>query len=290
MITVLVVSHERSGTHFLIDSISRNFRNAVFPVIRPSYSSLENLFLPHDKRITEKFYDFLFDRSPEGGVKLFKTHILPLEFEMALERKDYFPDRRDREIVDYLYNCAPKIYIQRDVKDVMVSLFHYMKSGGGLHVAMAERIAEISFSEFIRLPNFHIMPCRSFSDIDKNLVTYWTNHTKQWHKKKIISVTFEELKTNFLAAIQRLSVDLNINHLLLENISPSALPPSPKHPENLMERVFFKIKKRLGFPKIDLSTAVQPRKGIIGDHRSHFSREDYVFVRENLGSYGNPVR
>lgn len=283
MKTVLIVSHERSGTHFLIDSIRKNFRNAIFPAIRPSYSSVENLFLPHDKNVTRKFYDFLFNESSKEGIKLFKTHLLPMEFEIALKNEDYFSDIRDREIVSYLYNYTPKVYIKRDVHDLLVSLFHYMKNGGGLQVAMRERIADISFSEFIRLPNYHIMPCRSFSEIDKNLITYWANHVKQWQKKEVVLITFEELKKNFMDTLNKLAIDLEIRHFLLENISPPDLPIPPDPPKSIVGKAFLRIKNKMSIPKNELSTAVLPRKGIIGDHKTHFSDDDYVFVRESLG-------
>ena len=47
---IIISSHPRSGTHFLIDSLIFNSSILSFPKIRPSYSTLENLILAHDKK------------------------------------------------------------------------------------------------------------------------------------------------------------------------------------------------------------------------------------------------
>lgn len=276
---ILVISHERSGTHFLIDSLVNNFKNVVFPVMRPSFSTVENLLLPHDKGVAEAFHSFLFRDNDGEGAKIFKTHLLPDEFELALNTENYFAFPQDRESVEYLYRHALKIYISRDVRDVMVSRYHYMKSGGGLHIAMDQKFSELTVSQFIRLPNYHIMPCRSFAVYDKNLITYWKYHTNTWKRQYVSHVTYEDLKTNFTSVIKAIGTQLDIGHLLIANISqPAFSKPSANF--------FVKIRNRglrlLRLKKNDKITAVKPRIGVIGDHATCFNEDDYRFIDKNL--------
>jgi len=278
---ILIVSHQRSGTHFLIDSIVKNFNNAVFPHIRPSFSTVENLLLPHDNQVTENFYNFLFSDKNDAKIKIFKTHLLPDEFEIVLNNKIYFPNLKDRKIVEYIYKNCTKIYITRDVYDVIVSLYYYMKNGGGLQNAMRQRLAEISLYDFIRMPNYHIMPCRGFSDFDRNIITYWSYHIKQWSKNNVLHVSFEDLTKNFEKTIHAIAEKLDKTDLLVENISkPIMKRPSRYRILDVTRKI---IKRILKIKSNNFeSTAVKPRKGIIGDHKTIFSEEDYDFIKKQL--------
>jgi len=273
MAILLVISHPRSGTHFLIDSIVRNFKNTKFPRIRPSFASVENLFLFHDSKVSEMFHNYVFNDMGEE-IRIVKTHILPDEFEAALGNGRYFSNIKDKRIVEYLYNEAQKIYISRDVKDVIISWYYYHKNGAGLHNAMKLRIQEATISEFMRSPNYHIMPCRSFSDFDQNLIRYWKYHNEQWEGKDVIKVRYEGLKNTFVQTIRYIAKELGKENSLIEDITK---PPFLKQSDNfLIKRIQYRIKRMLGV------TAVSPRKGVIGDHKSHFSPDDYRFIENEL--------
>lgn len=275
MKTILVVSHPRSGTHFLIDSIMRNFRDMEFPHIRPSFPSMENLLLYHDRNVSDMFHDYVF--SSNGKNRIVKTHILPDEFEMALNSKKYFPNPKDRRIMEHVYFNAEKLYISRDVKDVMVSWFYYHKSGAALHGAMASRIQDATLPEFIRFSNHHIMPCRGFSDFDENLITYWSYHNKRWKEQNVISLQYEDLKCNFERTMRYIASKLNVEDMLLPDITK---PPFIKLSSNKwINRIKYRISRKLGI------TAVQPRKGVVGDHKSHLLPDDYAFIDRSSRIY-----
>lgn len=272
---ILVSGHSRSGTHFIIDAIVRNFKGAMFSVIRPGFPSVENLFNPHDKGVTERFYDYVFSGDNDNEIRICKTHIIAEEFDMALSRDDYFVNDKDKQIVDYLYNQAKIIYMTRDVRDVLVSMYRFMRLGGGYQSGLRGRLADATVSEFVRSPNYRVMPCRAFSEIDKNLVYYWANHVKQWQKPNIYQMHYAELKNNFEKNIKDMSKALNWDHLLADNISE---PKVSKVSGGFFSRLphFLKLKLQ---PKD--STAVSPYKGVVGSHKSHFNEEDYAFIEAN---------
>ena len=57
---IFIISHPRSGTHFTIDSLRINLGSQVnFGNIRPSYSTIENLILPHDPEINEEWIKWI---------------------------------------------------------------------------------------------------------------------------------------------------------------------------------------------------------------------------------------
>ena len=73
----IIASHPRSGTHFLIDSIQLNLPKISFPQIRPSFATLENIILPHDKEIFGLWINWLKKCDDENLNPIIKTHCLP---------------------------------------------------------------------------------------------------------------------------------------------------------------------------------------------------------------------
>ena len=57
---ILVATHPRSGTHFLINSINLNFKNFEFSLIRGLYPTLEGLFWTHDNEYTKEWERYLY--------------------------------------------------------------------------------------------------------------------------------------------------------------------------------------------------------------------------------------
>ncbi|MGE0268301.1 MAG: sulfotransferase domain-containing protein [Candidatus Omnitrophota bacterium] len=288
---VLVISHQRSGTHFLIDSILNNIENTVFPEIRPSYSSIQNLLLPHDQEVTDRFYEYTFPKEHNTELRIFKTHILPEEFEIALHENGLPEDSKERIILEQLYYNSRKVYILRDPYDTLVSRFHYEKSGGGIYNAMESRLKEMTPSEYIRSFNYHIMPGRAMKDYDRNVVAYLAYHQKVWLMHDVIAVNYENLKNSFEETIKKLAASLGLQEHLKTNIrKPVILKPSNVIGSHFVYKVQRKILKWANIR----STVVKPRKGVVGDHKNYFSKEDYEFIdreiqRINEMAYG-PVR
>jgi hypothetical protein len=268
---VLVISHERSGTHFLIDSIVKNIESAIFPKIRPSFSSLENLFLPHDQSVTDEFYEYTFETE---GIKIFKTHMLPEEIETYRTQEAFFNSEKDLEIIKEVYENSYKIYIKRDVKDVLVSLFYYMKKGGGLHNAMKQRVKQENISDFIRSTNFRIMPSRGFEEKkDGNLVKYWNYHNSTWKESADVFINYRNLKKDFVGTIEEIAKELNVENELVDDIQkPEFLKPTGNV-------ILDKIRARMAW-LLYKNSSVAPRKGVIGDYKNHFSKNDLEFIEK----------
>ncbi|MCA9405513.1 MAG: sulfotransferase domain-containing protein [Candidatus Omnitrophica bacterium] len=273
---ILVCGHSRSGNHFTIDSLVKNFKDASFGIFRPGYAAIENLVVPHDSGVTELFYDFIFNYNKDQEIRICKTHLLPEEIETALSRDDYFLNKKDRVIIDFLYNEAKVIYIQRDVKDVMVSLYYFMKLGGGYQVGLRERLAHMSIAEFIRSPNYHIYPPRGFADFDRNRIVYWAYHVQQWMKRKVCPIQYETLSQDFESTLKKISEYCGGEEILRNDLSK---PSMSDQKNSLINRVLKKLRIKLSSKE---STAVSPYKGISGSHKAHFSDEDYRFIDKNI--------
>lgn len=281
---ILVISHARSGNHLIIDSMRKNFNHTNFLVHRPSFSTVENLFLPHDHKVTDAFYDFTFNNQNDG-INIYKTHLLPEEFEKALSTPNFFSNPKDKEIVQFLYEKAEKVFIHRDVHDAMTSWFIFCKKGGGLHLLTKERIAAADLSEFIRLPNFWIMPCRGFEQYDQNLITYWAYHTMVWKKQKDVYITsFLDWKKEYVENVQKFSDHFHLENFLIKPIEEPELQiaSNNRYIEFVKIRFLYKI-----FPPRFFSTAVTPHKGVVGEYKKHMSdpEKDETFISEMVNKY-----
>ncbi|MCL4219332.1 MAG: hypothetical protein KJ052_20310, partial [Candidatus Hydrogenedentes bacterium] len=102
---VCVVSHRRSGTHLLIDTLFNNF-----PGFQPAYVNLDHLTLRQGRKLTPAE---LRDRLERPCI--LKTH--------GHANLEAFFDQ-DRDVLDSVYAALDEssmIYIYRDGRDVMVS-------------------------------------------------------------------------------------------------------------------------------------------------------------------------
>lgn len=173
-----VVSHERSGTHFAINTIFRN------TYVRPFLHYVGDWLGPYDNPETryshlEKFRNEWPRLRGRGGI--IKTH-------------------SDASLFRTWYPVAPVVYVWRDPRDTMVSFFHYLNSdelhrtNPGLE---SQRCA--SFADFLRRPLSNYLK-HGFSDspdID-SVVARWASHVSGWLAMPgVIVVRYEQLKTDF---------------------------------------------------------------------------------------------
>jgi hypothetical protein len=281
---ILVATHPRSGTHFAINSLCHNFENVSFDYVRNSNASLEGLLWDHDPEYASEWKTCLNDKK-DNHVKIFKTHLHPKELEGAL-CCDSFLGRQEKDIIEKILNESKIIYVHRDCRDVMVSWFYYCKNaGGGLIAGIKDKMANCSIAEFIRQPNKLISPIRKFDHFDKNRPKYWESHIESWidfgnssnFDFKLIS--YEDLSKNFDEAMKSLASFLGMEDLLRK------FPEKPplKKPDDFLSKANRSIKKFLG-KKQKVKPAAFPRKGIVGDWKNHFSKEDLEFIFEQAGN------
>ena len=230
---ILVTSHRRSGTHFLIDTLRLNIKNAIFPNHRylPSDFNLGSLF-SKDQKILETFKS-LTEKYP---IVIIKSHLLPEECNIE-NPKDIFEN-----FIKDIYNNSKKIYIKRDGKDTLVSLYKFLKPS-------------IPFSEFLRQKNDHIVnEIRLEKKIDLNRILYWSYHINQWELDKSVKhCSFSDLKSDFELTVRNVLQFLNC-----PIIEPLHKPRIPKN--KLLHGLRKKI-NHYGIGSLPESSSVRPNKG-----------------------------
>jgi hypothetical protein len=168
---VLVVSHERSGTHFLINTIAFNF-NLDWRVI-----NLDNGVQQHFGTQTNK---------------IFKTHY-----------QRYFFD----SVWEQLLKEFHVFYIVRDGRDALTSSWFYHKSN---HSNPAFPHCN-TFSEWLRTnPSKYPYDIYSIEK-SCNMVERWKKHVCSWQNiEGVHIITYEELHSNFNVVVDKISTILNV--------------------------------------------------------------------------------
>lgn len=247
--TIVIATHRRSGTHWTIDALRNNS-----PDINPKFMTLEQTEPSHHQPIP--LDEFQAELESLSGRVILKVHDLPTA--------SYWQGVQEREFALTMMQNSPTIYVHRDGRDVMVSLYHYMKS-------FREDFADLSFSDFIRMDN----------ELDGEPVmsrpAYWAHHVETWLKHpNLISVAYESLETDFEATVQKMGNFLNIN---LNN----TLQTVDLHRGKQTQPITTRLLKKIGLRRGKISTAVAPRKGKSGDWRNHFSEDDLEFFITQAG-------
>ena len=216
---VIVAGHPRSGTHLVIDTIRLNFKKSDFPLIRPSFSTIENLILPHDGKVLDLWIKWLENCSSNNLIPVIKTHCLPSDIQSYLKIMNH---KKEADLIVNILEAGKFIYIKRDPLESLKSWFEFAKGGGVVQAnAGKKRLEEISFSEFLRIENLYKLPFRNWSDIDMNVVNYIAFHHTEWESfiknKKGVYLNFSDFQKNFDFASNKL-----FDYLNLENINKSS--------------------------------------------------------------------
>jgi len=196
---IIVSSHPRSGTHFLIDSLILNFKNLSFPKIRPSYATIENLLLPHDQEIFIQWEKWLSECKKNKLIPLIKTHCLPDDIETFIKTSP----SKEAILLKNIYYNSTFIYIKRDPVNTLKSWFEFAKGGTVVTLNSAQhRFRNLNFKDFLFLENLHKMPHRNFSNFDRNLIEFLSYHHASWaklinEKESGIVINYEDLKDNY---------------------------------------------------------------------------------------------
>jgi hypothetical protein len=147
---LLVISHQRSGTHLTIDSIINNF-----DYFNEEFAPLNQIC--HDK-ISEEKIKTIQQKIQEGGYVI-KAHFLP-------DLDKHCSDNNIIQFVDKVFKESKKIYIVRNGLDVVVSSYFYAKK-------FRSEIRDMSFKEFL---DYEGWPPVSLG-MDK--LSFWAYHVDQ---------------------------------------------------------------------------------------------------------------
>jgi hypothetical protein len=175
---ILVISHERSGTHFLINSIALNF----------GYQERQiDLDLTQGFSCAQPAQAAAWFARCRGRVfsSVFKAHhARPLLMPILEPFRDEF----------HIF------YIYRDGRDVMTSFWRYLN-----HLQPGWGPQTRTPGEFMR--------ARPFGGIlqyqhgqDESMLSRWTSHVNGWHAAGSVAhlIAYEDLHRNFAVTIQRL--------------------------------------------------------------------------------------
>jgi hypothetical protein len=208
MKNILVISHERSGTHFAINSIAQNFENIDYKY--KNVYSKDNGGENYKQDVERGFKEELEISS--NDIKIFKSHH---QFEFF---EDYF---------DLLLERFHVFYVIRECADVMTSCYHYFN----LHKSNPAFPYCTDIEKFL----FQIKPYDypydgAYSLIkSENLVERWAQHIKGWKKvkKNICTIYYEQLKYDFQSVIEKMSVHLGEpkSHLTIPGLNFNTISP-----------------------------------------------------------------
>ncbi len=248
--TIVVASHRRSGMRWTIDALRNNSGD-----INDSYMSLEQMEADHDAAIPlSKFRRQLLNM--EGRV-LINVHDLPTA--------DSWKGLDERLFARTVLQHSPIIYVHRDGRDVMVSLYYYMQS-------FSETVRHQSFAQFLR---GEATPDGEASALSRP--GYWAFHVESWLKKdNMLTVSYREFETSYEATVRKLAAFLQVG--LKEHLQPLSMP-GPSDDESFLGALL----ERLSLRPWRGALADQGRVGKSGDWRKLFDRRDREFFMKEAG-------
>lgn len=245
-----IVSHERSGTHFLINTIQLNAR------IRRGYGvgvnagwgrhNMGEWFGPYDQ--PEHRFDHIeyvnarWTRLPIRAA-IIKTHC-------------------DRALFDRKYIPAPVIYICRDPRDTLLSWYNFLNQDRlyRIHPYLEDHRCD-SFSDFIRRPATDFLQWSYSLEPDfANVAERWAAHVSGWLGKQdsnVHVVRFRDLKTNPEGVLHDVAAATGIS-----------------------------VKDTFRSASLYGSESMLPQKGLRGAWRTDVSEEDEQFIRAAVEKYG----
>ena len=173
---ILVVSHERSGTHFLINTIARNF---------PPYSNDDLSVSGDGGSLRENLRKYYINKEK----RIFKSH----------HQAEYFLPFLD-ELLEHFHI----FYIVRDGRDTITSCYHYYNQQSD---DISPKSATIS--ELLKKP----ADPRYCLTESTNIVQRWAVHVEGWLKlrDKITIVNYEDLSLHFEESLINIGHSLQMN-------------------------------------------------------------------------------
>lgn len=181
---VLVVSHERSGTHFLMNTLDRNFEYVAVPWLNFDFELGLNF---HSAENIMQFFKKLHDRPVLNVVK------------------SHHPFSFFAKLIAYLAQQFHIFYIYRDPRDVMISFQRLIN-----HFRWDEGPRTSSVGDFMRAqPRGGVL--RYQKEQTPSMLHRWKDHVEAWHNysiatngRKVHLVRFEDLSERFEETVHRI--------------------------------------------------------------------------------------
>lgn len=175
---ILVISSERSGTHYLIDSIRYNY---------PQYAQFDRVDVPPSGK-QEDFEKFFLQDFEYGLGRIVKTH----------HQWQFFDP-----IWDKIKDRFHIFYIARDGRDVMTSCHYYFNKAPRAEFPYTKTVGEL-----LRKNPQAFSFDAAYSKVRSNtMVERWARHVRDWFKHRgfenIMFLTYEKLYMDFYGTIMR---------------------------------------------------------------------------------------
>lgn len=199
---ILVVSHERAGTHFLIDSIAENhkqFSNERIDLY------IEEYLPPSESRLISYKNNLQKEISSYFGIstnRIFKSHHDVKFFDGILPEL-----KKEFDI----------LYIKRNVLDTLTSCYHYYSYHPHVDFPYSEDIDQFLFN--IK-PYDHLTDSAYSFKKSENNVLRWLNHTTGWEKAGVHIVDYDSLNSDFQNEMKSISKALKMELPLYCNKPP----------------------------------------------------------------------
>jgi hypothetical protein len=251
---LVVASHMRSGTHLTIDLLRRNLASAS-----SRYLNLDRLMPGEGHGAPLRLADFERELSGLGACPLLKTH--------TPAATGWFRAADERSLrANALLASSRILYVVRDGRDVLVSLYYYMRH-------YSEHVREQSFERFLRDRDDFFQACPGFEGLDR--VSAWARHVEGWlAEPRVVVIRYEDLISRREKCLRRALERLELP--APERVEPVPVPAGL--PRRLLRRLIAPI-----FPR-RVSTAIRPRRGVSGDAAGHFTQRDEMLFRERAGA------
>jgi hypothetical protein len=208
--TFYVISHERSGTHFLMNTILVNC------YIKQGHHTIGEWFGPYDE--PERRFEHI-DAFNE-------------KWEQAAKEASIIKSHCDRDLFEARYRKAKIVYILRDPRDTMVSWFHYLNSDAfhQYNPQVSDHHSD-SVSRFLRKPVSPFLKYGfSLHGRFSNVVERWASHIKGWiDAPDTLVVHYETLYRDYEAVLNKATDFLRLpkrlwTHPVGLHDEPSILP------------------------------------------------------------------
>ncbi|GIV76546.1 MAG: hypothetical protein KatS3mg050_0940 [Litorilinea sp.] len=190
-----VISHERSGTHFMINTILRN------AYLRSGWHNIGEWFGPYDN-----------PANPFAHIDAFNS-----KWDLAHKQAAIIKSHCDRELFEARYRKAKVIYVLRDPRDTLTSWFYYLNRDEFYHYnpQVPDHRCK-SFAEFLRRP---VSPFLRYSyslhgDFS-NVAERWASHVNGWLKAaasdpNVLVVRYEELHRDYKHTLKKIASFLGL--------------------------------------------------------------------------------
>ncbi len=263
---VLVISHRRSGAQWVVDAIRNNFQG-----VRQDSYLLDRLYRHHhlgkDPVPFAEFRDYM-DQSE--AIALLKTHT-PVTLD-ALQAQPVY-----HEFFNKMIERSRIIYVYRDGRDVMVSLYYYL-----MKHAQKPQTYGYNFPNFLRM---EVYPDSARDHEKVGRVAYWQQHVSGWvTHPNVLPVSYESLSNNYEETLYTIGQYLN-----LQRTTPRSAPMT-SNKRSLVQRLIGRLQQAVA--QKDVIDVVMPPlpQASIGAWETHYRNEDLRYFLEHAGQTMQTLR